>query len=284
MQLRLGTMLWIVFILALAPAVRAADAVADAKRRAADQLLREGKSTEAIALLDEVMQADPDQWKDQLAVARAYDKLNKSADAAKFYRKVLHAVSTATAAPERAAKIEAERRLKVLDQQTGKIDATVDDMMKKLAALEREAESGKNADAVDRINRLRAALMSADGRDDRGGCEIPANRPEWTRTSFVVKKGESYHVSARGTWHVSPRDQCGPEGIATRKFQGRPVGVIVASIEGTREGEEFTTLGRDTTFTAPASGLLVVNCWEAAAEKRDNSGSIVLLIETLKRD
>jgi hypothetical protein len=276
----------VIVLFALAPSLRAADALTDAKRRAAGDLIKEGKNVEAIALLEEVLQVDPDQWKDQLTIARAYDKLNKTSEAAKYYRKVLRGVSTASAgAPERAARVEVERRLKVLDQQSAKIDASIDEMMKKLAGLEREAEAGKNADAVDRINRLRAALMSADGRDDRGGCELAANQAAWTRTGFTVRKGETYHVSARGTWHVGPREECGPEGIAARKYLGRPVGIVMASVEGSnKEGEEFTSIGRDTTFVAPATGMLVVNCWESPADKRDNSGSLILLIEATRHE
>jgi tetratricopeptide (TPR) repeat protein len=287
MLVRLGKIiLTISLAVTLLPTARAAaDAVTDAKRRAAAELMKDGKNVEAIALLEEVVQVDPDQWKDQLSIARTYDKMNKTTEAAKYYRKALRGVSTATAgAPERAAKVEVERRLKVLDQQSGKIDAAVDDVMKKLTSLEREAEAGKNGDALDRINRLRAALMGADGRDDRGGCELPANRPEWTRTGFIVRKGESYHVSARGAWRLGPRDECGPEGIATRKYLGRPVGIIMASVESAKEGEEFTTIGRDTTFVAPATGMLVVTCWEAPADKHDNSGSLALLIEATRRE
>ena len=53
----------------------ASDGVLDAKRKAAAQLLRDGKASDALALLTEVVAVDDKLYSDQLLMARACDKL-----------------------------------------------------------------------------------------------------------------------------------------------------------------------------------------------------------------
>src|SRR5437016_4623190 len=66
----------------------AADAVLDAKRRAAAQLLHDGKPAEAIALLEEVTKATDTAYADHLLMARASEKLGQTSDALRHYRRV----------------------------------------------------------------------------------------------------------------------------------------------------------------------------------------------------
>lgn len=81
--------LFLLALFASAPAGHAADTLADAKRRAATELLREGRAADAVAMLQEVVRADPTQYKDHLQLARAYDKLNRPADAAEAYHRAV---------------------------------------------------------------------------------------------------------------------------------------------------------------------------------------------------
>src|SRR3954469_5354629 len=76
-------------------ASKAADAVLDAKRRAAAQLLHDGKPAEAIALLEEVTKATDTAYADHLMMARASEKLGQTSDALRHYRRVLELISSA---------------------------------------------------------------------------------------------------------------------------------------------------------------------------------------------
>lgn len=265
------------------PALAASDAIVEAKRRAANDLIRSNKTADGIALLREVVALDDKNFRDFLALARAHDKLNATADALAAYRKVLALVPVDAKLPEeRSARGEAERRVKVLDQQSAKIDAAVEEALRKLIALEKEAETARATSSAERLYRIHAAILQADARPDRGGAEVPATRFEWTNTNFNVQKGKSYHVVCKGMWRLGPRptDECSADGLPNREYNGRPLGTIVASISG--GASEFTALGRDSTFVAPTTGLLIVNCWEKGEDKKDNSGSIFLLIDEVK--
>lgn len=262
------------------------DALVDAKRRAANDLLRQNKTTEGVALLREVVAIDGKNFKDHLALARAFDKLNSSASALESYRKVLALVPADTkVAEERTARTEADRRVKLLDQQSAKIDLAVDDFGRKLLALEREAESSKSGGSLTRIYRLRAALIQADGKAERGACEVQATAG-WTQSRFTVLKGRSYRVVAKGVWRMGNKagDECTADGVSNgRALNGKPVGCIVAAVEGVRETEQFLAIvSREQSFIAPATGQLMLNTWEDASEKPDNSGSMFVFIEESK--
>lgn len=263
-------------------ALAASDAVVEAKRRAANDLIRTNKTADGIALLREVVALDDKNFRDFLALARAHDKLNASAEALTAYRKVLALVPTDSKSPEeRAARGEAERRVKVLDQQSAKIDLTVEETLKKIIALEKEAETARATASAERLYRIHAALLQADARPDRGGAEVQASRFDWTVTHFILQKGKSYRVQCKGVWRLSARgdEECTADGLTKREFNGRPAGCVVASAPG---AIEFATLGRDTTFVSPVDGQLIVTCWEKGDEKKDNSGSIFLLIDEVK--
>src|SRR5438105_8311054 len=108
------------------PARAAADAVLDAKRKAAAQLLKDGRPADALALLGEVTAADDTFYADHLLIARAHDKLGHAADALRHYKRVLDLASpNAQSSEERQARQEADKRIKQLDPQGGKIDAAV---------------------------------------------------------------------------------------------------------------------------------------------------------------
>ena len=182
----------LIVLLVITPSVRAADAVTDAKRRAASELMRDGKVAEAIALTQEVVKADASNYRDHLLLARAYDKMNKTAEAVVSYRRVLELLGPTD---DRAVRVEAERRLKVLDLQTAKIQAAEDEFLKKLDALEREAIAAKDVAAVRRIFRLKAGCYKAAGRTDRIGVEVKVAE-SWQDAGMSLIAGRTYRIRA----------------------------------------------------------------------------------------
>ena len=71
-----------------------------------------------------------------------------------------------TNADERGARVEAERKAKVVvvkDTVSGKIDLAVDEYLKKLDVLEREAISARNMSAMAKIFRLKGSTWVAMG-------------------------------------------------------------------------------------------------------------------------
>src|SRR5690349_2882557 len=131
-------------------AAPAPDNLSDAKRRAAADLMREGNTADAVAMLREVLRADPDQYKDHLQLARALDKLNRPAEAAEEYHRAADLIASRHV-DDRATKAEVERRLRVLDARTAKIVAAEDEFLKRLDVLEREAVAAKDMRALERV-------------------------------------------------------------------------------------------------------------------------------------
>lgn len=218
-----------VFLGAGAPPQESA-ALLEAKRRAAGDLLREGKTTEAVALLAEVVRVDKGNFKDQLLLARAYDKLNKTAEATEAYRHASELL-TAPATPEdRAARGEIDRRLKVLDAQMIKVRGAEEEFLKKLDILEREVS--RDPGAMNRLLRLRAAIYRTQDRRDRGGCEVLATL-SWQDSGMSVVAGRTYRVRAAGTCQLTPQVDCTPDGTKQLppNSQG-PRGMLVACIGG----------------------------------------------------
>jgi tetratricopeptide (TPR) repeat protein len=254
---------------------RAADAVVDAKRRAAAELFKEGKTTEAIAFLAEVVRADPNNYKDHLALARAYDKLNKSTEAASAYHRVLDLLASAQP-DDRAARAEADRRLKVLEAQNLKVQAAEDEFLKKLEALEREALAAKDVHALRRIFRLKGGVYRAAERKDRAAIEVDMQRA-WEGSGFTVTAGRSYRVRAVGTFEVRAGVESGPDGTAAvpENYQG-PIGLLLARVG---EHPELIKLGSSNRFVAAHSGPLLVMLNATMQEKAAANGSVTMLIE-----
>src|SRR5258705_8799935 len=181
------------------PAARGADVVVDAKRRAAAELLRDGKLSEAISLINEVLNSDNTNYRDYLLRARAYDKLNKASETVESYNRVLELLANSAGnAEERQVKAEADKRIKVLDAQINKIRGAEDEFLKKLDILEREAIAARDIPAVRRIFRLKTGVYKAGGRRDRAGIEVVMAQA-WQNSEFVVKAGVTYRIRAVGT-------------------------------------------------------------------------------------
>ncbi len=259
----------------LSPLAQAGDGVMDAKRKAAADLMKEGKTAESIALIGEVIRADPENYKDHLLLARGYDKMNKSADASEHYRLVLSLMASNNI-DDRASKMEAERRLKVLDLQMNKIQAAEDEFMKKLEQLEREAIAAKDSAAVRRVFKLKGALYRAEERRDRFGVEVGAS-DGWRESGFAVGAGKSYRVRAVGTFRMPACGEVSADGgqRASENGQGA-MGLLIAQIEG---GKEYIKLGSSGRFVAGNSGKLYFLINGTGPEKSGASGSITVLIE-----
>ncbi len=94
----------------------------------------------------------------------------------------------------------------------------------------------------------------------------------WQATGVLVQAGQTYRYQAAGTWRIDalePLDADGrPDGA------GRLVGVL---FDQYRLSEPFE-LGREGTWTAPASGQLFVRCRDSWTALGDNSGQVVLTI------
>lgn len=269
----------IVFALTLmlaATFASAGDAVTEAKRKAANDLMKEGKTTDAIAMIGEVIKADPENYKDHLLLARAYDKLNKSQLAAEQYRHSL-AIMVSTSIDDRASKTEVERRLKVLDLQMNKIQAAEEEFLKKLDLLEREAISARDVAAVRRVFRLKGGIYRAQERHDRGGAEVFA-ADGWRDAGFDVQVGKGYRVRAVGTFRLSGAGEATADGVAQRSSANGegPQGLLLAQIQGVRG---YLKLGSNGRFVAENSGKLLFLLNATEAEKAGGTGSVTVLIE-----
>jgi tetratricopeptide (TPR) repeat protein len=273
MSIRMGMLTWMVLLLALAR-VGVADGVTDAKRRAAAELVKQGKNADAVALLREVVKIEPDNYTDHLALARAYEKLNKPPEAVTEYHRVLDLLSTRD---DRAARLEAERRLKVLDAQGIKIQAAEDEFLRKLEALEHEAIAARDMRAVEQVFRLKAGVWAAQGRKDAVGFEVRANG-EWQACPMTVRQGASYHLRAAGTWRIDGVTPCTADGLREEEpITGGPIGCLIVAVAG--QTAQYRAVGSDGHFVAPASGRLTFICnMKTAAERTTNAGAVYVLV------
>jgi hypothetical protein len=274
-----GLVVVVVVMLGQASGAAANDAVLDAKRKAAAQLLKDGKTADALTLLGEVTKTDDTFWGDHLMMARACEKLGRASEALHHYKRVLELTPGApAAADERAARQEADKRVKQLDPMGGKIDAVVDEYVRKLDTLEREAIASRNMAALERIFRLRGMIWEAEKVKDAGFCEVQAHG-EWQTTGLTVKEGQTYRVRAAGTWSVKGERglvECTAAG--TKERADASVSYRMGQLLGQVNGKQMP-LGEDVTFTAPASGMLMLIEGDLGESYRTaNKGSLQVLI------
>jgi tetratricopeptide (TPR) repeat protein len=273
----------VVLVLAVAEVSRAADAVADAKRRAAAEMLRANKPSDAVALLREVVTATGGtDWRDHLALGRCHDKLGAVEEAVGAYQKVVALVpADAKSADERAARAEADRRVKVLDPNAGKVEKAAAEFAKRLDVLDKEFRAAKDVRGQARVVRLRAALTAAgfgEGAGAARGFEVQA-AGQWQETGIQLAAGKRYRLRAMGKWRVSPAVECDSEGDKTRARNewGHP-GALLMQTGGS---PAYAAVPAETTFTAPAAMTLTVTMNEGGEQKKDNTGSIYLVVEPL---
>jgi hypothetical protein len=256
------------------------DAVVDAKRRAAAELMRDNKPDDAVAMLLEVVRSDPGEYRDHLQLARAYDKLNRPADAADAFHRAADLLATARV-DDRAARTEIDRRLRILDAQTAKVAAAEAEFLKKLDALERDAVAARDMRALRRVFALRGGVWNARGRGEGFGVELPA-AAEWV-DGGSVQKGVTYRVRAAGYWTINGSVRCDPDGTdQLPATPGGPYGSFHAQVDN---GGRYEPLGSDCTFVAPASGRIqFISNAPTRAERERSSGSLYILVTPVAAD
>jgi len=258
-----------------------ADALTDAKRRAAADLFKQGKNADGIALLQEVVRIDPGEYQDHLQLARAYEKVNKVQEAVEAYHRAQDLLGTAaTAAVDRAAKAEIDRRLKILEVQTQKVQAAEEEFLKKLDVLEREAIAAKDVRAVERIFRLKGGIYQATNRRDRCGLEVAAHQG-WQESGLSVKQGATYLIRAVGSSTYKKGVTVSPDGSTQMSDNGiAPLGMLLARMD-TKVGT-YLRIGSSHRFTAEQTGKLSFLLSADSKELVGATGGAIVLIEQLQ--
>jgi hypothetical protein len=202
--------------------------------------------------------------------------LNKGQEAVDEYRKVLETGGN----EDRSVKSEAERRLKVLDAQSGKIQAVEEEFLKKLDVLEREAIAARDMRALQHVFALRGGIWNARGRKEGFGVDLPAT-VEWMDSGAIVTKGVKYHVRVAGYWTIAGVGRCTADGVNTvppPNVNGN-YGIILGAVQG---GGRYEKLTSDCTFVAPATGRMTLVSNVKTREERDkSSGRLYLLFEPI---
>lgn len=226
------------------------DAVLDAKRDAATKVAKEGRYTDAITLLEEVVSADGTHYQDFLQLARYHDKLSHPREAIANYRKTLGLmVGGPKDRIDGPARAECEKRIKILDAQGAKIESTVQELIAKLDALGRETSASNNPEAIERVFRLKGALLRYEGGPNVGFTEV-LPIVGYQSSGFYVTGGQKYRIMARGKWRpVAGSDHlCGPAG------DGKGGNPALGSLMGVFPNGGGGPLGEERTFTAPVNG------------------------------
>lgn len=241
--------------------VRGADDVLDYKRKAATQLMRDGKPTEAISLIKEVIATNNGNWQDELLLARALEKTNQIEEAIPAWRKVQDLTAAASSDQDaRLARIEAEKRIRILDPGAARLEAAVEEASRKLSVLEHDPDMARNPATFERLLRLLAVIDEVQGRKDHVMCDI-ASTALWTDSGMFLQAGRTYRIRAFGTWRCDakkPETECNADGLSTEPADAcGPIGSLSGQI--TTQGQVFP-IGRDLVLTPRFSGMLRLAC------------------------
>lgn len=251
-----------------------ADALLDAKRKAAADLLRDGKAADAVQLVEEVIKAGDGNFRDYLSLGRAYDRLNKPAEAVIGYRRVLALLPNPGSTEERAARAEADRRLKVLDIINNKVQMAAEEFFRKLDSLEREAIGARDVRAAEAVFRFKASTYQAAQRQDACGMEIFA-AVAWQASPIKVLKGHRYRIRAAGTWNVG-NTVCTADGVDRKN--GESCGALMVTVNG----QSPTLVKSSGVIEAPVDGNVFLIATATDAERKAASGSVFVLIEPVQ--
>lgn len=282
----------VVLLLAIASIAAAAptsqpDAVDDAVRQGAEKAMRDGKHAEAATLISKVIEGAGARWQDYQLLARASEKLKQDREAAVAYRKVVELTSdTSERREERAAYREATLRLRTLDVLGGKVETLVKDTQKQVNDLLKDAEKAGDWDILGKLLKLLATLKKTQG-EDCAYFEVKANK-SYQNSGFRMQQGKTYRIRAAGRWTLSPKVECGPDGV--KSPTNSPLGsqgTLLVLVSQDKDNYKLLKVGSDLTWSATISGvaLFVINedkFWEPAG-KEDNSGSMHLLIERIEQ-
>jgi hypothetical protein len=201
-----------------------------------------------------------------MLMARACDKLGRDSEALVHYKRARDLLpGSPVAADERNARQEAERRIKAIDPIGPKVDQAVDEYLRKLDSLERDALTARSMSAMERIFKLRGHTWMAQGFSELS----------WQDSGFPLVAGQKYHARAAGSWTIKGHFTVTAAGTAARPgtAQGK-AGQLLGHV-----ADKFFVIGEDSVFTAPASGTLLLMCNEDQPARVECRGSIPVLVE-----
>jgi hypothetical protein len=113
--------------------------------------------------------------------------------------------------------------------------------------------------------------------------QIEADRG-WQSSGLRLEAGKKYHLAATGRYEVANDGRpwpCEPGGITIDYHDGRPLGMLVAAINGNAKGATLADtipVGLDATITPAASGTLYLRVNDSPARLDDNRGSLNVTI------
>lgn len=268
-------LLAIALLIPLAPA--AGDAVLDAKRSAAAKLLKDGKAADAQKLYEEIIAQDDTVWSDHYALAKMYDKAGETPKAVEAYQKTVRLLKgNAKASAERSALADAEKRIRILDELSDKLEAVLERFENELKPLARDAERGKNAAVSEKIESIREVLAVVSSKSEQLKVTVEA-KAEWVDTGVDVVPGKTVTFRASGVWNTlngNSNFSCDADGrAAAGQVGGLPIGTLIARVGLT--GAPIP-VGVRRTISFSASGRLFLACNDEG--RRDNVGHIEVLL------
>jgi len=208
-------------------AAETGNALADAKRKLAAQMISRGDFDQAVALLNEVIGQDKNHYQDHFALAQAYDKLHQPDKALVQYKIVLDLTVDGRGNRDVAkARAAALKRTKVANPLIDKLDLAADEFSKKVDGLEKQAIQQQDMAALETIWRYKAALWKAENKSDRVGVEVFANKGDYQDAGMDLLPGYKYHIVAAGKWTVLSNVECTADGIPAKKPGQGPAGLL----------------------------------------------------------
>ena len=182
-------------------------------------------------------------------------------------------------AEERSARQEAEKKVKLMDPVGPKIEQAVEEFLRKLDALEREAVAARSLSAMEQIFRQRGHAWVAAKAKDRGYAEVRADGA-WQDGGIDVIANRTYHVRAAGGWRVlgASGDQhveCTAAGTQARAGNGYG---RMGQLMGQVGGKQYP-LGEDAEFTPTTAGrLTLIENEDDSKARQHNTGVIQVLV------
>jgi len=102
----------------------------------------------------------------------------------------------------------------------------------------------------------------------------------WQAAGVALEAGKRYAISASGRFEVARQPRpwpCEAGGVTIRYHAGRPLGMLLASVDL----DEFTPIGTSAALTPKHSGPLYFKINEASGGLADNSGSLTVVVKPL---
>jgi hypothetical protein len=107
----------------------------------------------------------------------------------------------------------------------------------------------------------------------------------WQATSWHLRKGQEYKVSATGHYRIARDGEPWPSepgGITIRYHDGHPLGMLIGTLRSTKSPKEFAApiaIGLGTTIVPEEDSVLYLRVNDSPAELSDNEGSVAVRIE-----